>query len=183
MELARAYDQLVPETQELLRVEFHRRGLEPSFLKEEVEPHSQAYLVTVRHFRDLPEALAARAALEAAGLLCFLQDENMIRLDWGYSNALGGLRLQVPADQAALADELLTSAPADEGEEGDEESGDERRCPRCESSKIAREQSGDGRALVSLFLLALPLPLGETVWRCNRCGARWTDTTVAGDRP
>src|SRR4029077_18975842 len=38
-------------------------------------------LVTVRKFRDLPEALLAKGSLESAGIECFLADENLVRLD------------------------------------------------------------------------------------------------------
>src|SRR6202020_2478284 len=37
-------------------------------------------LVTVRKFRDLPEALLAKGSLESAGIECFLADENLVRL-------------------------------------------------------------------------------------------------------
>ena len=38
--------------------------------------------VTIRAFRDLPEALLAKGSLESAGIDCFLVDDNMVRLDW-----------------------------------------------------------------------------------------------------
>src|SRR6202022_1189461 len=39
-------------------------------------------LVTIRQFRDLPEALLARGSLDSAGIECFLTDDNMVRMDW-----------------------------------------------------------------------------------------------------
>ena len=50
-------------------------------------------LVTIRQFRDLPEALLAKGSLESAGIACFLADENMVRLDWFISNFVGGVKL------------------------------------------------------------------------------------------
>ena len=52
-------------------------------------------LVTIRQFRDLPEALLAKGSLESAGIECFLADENLVRLDWFISNFIGGIKLNV----------------------------------------------------------------------------------------
>lgn len=54
-----------------------------------------AALVTIQHFRDIPEALLAKGKLESAGIECLLADGNLVRMDWLLSNAIGGIRLQV----------------------------------------------------------------------------------------
>src|SRR6266849_5470486 len=61
-------------------------------------------LVSIRRFRDLPEALLAKGGLESAGIECFLADDNMVRMDWFISNLLGGVKLLVnsAADPDAL---------------------------------------------------------------------------------
>lgn len=64
-------------------------------------------LVLLRRFRDIPEALLAKGKLESAGVECFLGDENMVRLDWFYSNLVGGVKLMVDAEQFAEASRLL----------------------------------------------------------------------------
>src|SRR5258708_5098577 len=73
--------------------EFDRRDLE---LLEEEAPEDREELqlrelVTIRQFRDLPEALLAKGSLESAGIECFLADENLVRLDWFISNLIGGI--------------------------------------------------------------------------------------------
>ena len=108
MKVARAYDGLQEEAKTLLRDEFSRRSLEPPLIEEEAPELIHQTLTTVARYRDLSEAIVARSVLESAGLFCFLQDENTIRLDWGWSNALGGLRLQVGAQDADRALELLS---------------------------------------------------------------------------
>src|SRR5258708_10220527 len=50
-------------------------------------------LVTIRQFRDLPEALLAKGSLESAGIECFLADENLVRLDWFISNFICGSKI------------------------------------------------------------------------------------------
>jgi hypothetical protein len=56
-------------------------------------------LVTVASFRDLHEALLAKGSLDSAGITCFLANENIVRLDWLYANAVGGIKLRVPGAQ------------------------------------------------------------------------------------
>ena len=66
--------------------------------------------VTLRRFRDLPEAFFAKGSLESAGIERHLVDENMVRMDWFISNLLGGVKLQVRPEDVAEATEILKSA-------------------------------------------------------------------------
>ncbi|MGC1645234.1 MAG: hypothetical protein WA741_05340, partial [Candidatus Sulfotelmatobacter sp.] len=43
-------------------------------------------LVTLCRFRDMPEALLEKGCLESAGIESCLVDDNMVRLDWFWSN-------------------------------------------------------------------------------------------------
>ncbi len=74
-------------------------------------------LVTIRLFRDLPEALLAKGMLESAGIECFLADANMVRLDWFISNAIGNMRLQVRKEDAAAALEILNQPVSEDVEQ------------------------------------------------------------------
>lgn len=72
-------------------------------------------LETVARFHDLTQAQAARAALEGEGVTAQLLDEVTGSLDWGLMPAMGGLRLQVPKDQAPRARKILDDIiPADD---------------------------------------------------------------------
>jgi hypothetical protein len=73
-------------------------------------------LLTIRQFRDLPEALLAKSVLDSAGIECFLGDDNLIRMDWLWSNLLGGIKLRVRQEDAIVASRLL------EGEEAEGDS-------------------------------------------------------------
>jgi len=89
-------------------------------------------LITLCRYRDLPEALLAKGKLEAAGIECFLADDNMIRLDWFNSNAIGGMRLQVPEKDAEAAIEILESGiPAVLIDESTGEQYRQPECPQC----------------------------------------------------
>jgi hypothetical protein len=71
-------------------------------------------LVILRQFRDLPEALLAHGCLESAGIEAFLVDDNMVRMDWFWSNAVGGVKLQVRPEDVDEANQLLEQ-PIPEG--------------------------------------------------------------------
>ena len=50
---------------------------------------------TVATFDTMPDAHIALGRLEAAGIDCWLADENLVQTDWLYSIAVGGIKLQV----------------------------------------------------------------------------------------
>jgi len=49
----------------------------------------------------------AKSILDSAGIESFLADENVISMNWLWSNALGGVKLQVRKTDVAVASELL----------------------------------------------------------------------------
>jgi hypothetical protein len=98
-----------------------------------------------------------------------------VRMDWAYSNAVGGISLQVAADDVAAATDLLNQPmPESIAVEGESDYL-QPVCPRCGSIDVVAERTGQKAAMTSLFVVGLPLPLGAESRRCNACGARWTD--------
>ncbi len=66
-------------------------------------------LVTIRHFGNMSEALAAQGCLDAAGIESFLADTNIARVEWPITR---GMRLQVDSKNAEAASALLTESEA-----------------------------------------------------------------------
>jgi len=64
--------------------------------------------VVLRTYRDITEAMVDQTALESAGIRCFLFDDNLIRLDWFVSNAVGGAKIVVSEKDAAEAAKILS---------------------------------------------------------------------------
>ncbi len=62
---------------------------------------------TVGIYRDPIVAQTYKTLLEGSGFTVFLKDEFTITMNWLYSQAIGGIKLQVPIDQAEAACELL----------------------------------------------------------------------------
>jgi len=180
-ELARSYDSLTESAQEFLRAEFARRNLEPESIgEEEISPASREF-VTLRRYRDLTEAMVARSVLESAGIPAYLRDENLVRMDWLRSNFIGGIRLQVDADNAEAAADLLAqpipqTIRFDEGPEFSQP-----HCAGCNSANIAMPGTCMGAPLDAREVASLPLPLNHDLWICMDCGAQWEELAEDSD--
>jgi hypothetical protein len=127
-------------------------------------------LVTIETFRDLSEALLAKGRLEAAEIDSCLADENLVRMDWFLANAIGGIKLKVPEEQAAEAFRVLFTDKYKVPTE------DEPKCPKCGSGDVNVVDPDKGFRLAALIFFALPTPRVEDVhWKCGMCGARWVE--------
>ena len=191
--LARLYAGMTPEelesvaadgpsltdiARETLKSEIAQRGLaiavsesQPD-LEEVIEERD---LVSVRRFRDLPEALLAKGSLEASGIECFLTDDNMVRMNWFISNILGGVKLAVHPEDAEAATAILDQPiPETLDVEGVGEY-EQPRCPECKSFDVNFEQLNRKVAYASAWL-GVPIPLQTKAWTCQSCGHRWQDS-------
>jgi len=136
-----------------------------------------ADVVSIRQFRDLPEALLAKGALESAGIECFLVDDNMIRMDWFYSNLVGGVKLGVKQEDAEAALDLLEQSIPGEFEVEGVGPYEQPRCPKCQSLDVSFEDVNQPIAWISAYILA-PIALHRRRWVCHSCGQ-----TYKGDEP
>ena len=150
-------------------------------------------LVTIARYRDLSEGIVARAALESAGIECFLRDENFVRLDWGYSNCIGGMRLQVDVADEEEAMRLLKQATPEEIDVPGQPPFAKPICPRCGSDREIAYDAGLKPAAMALLLmnflsafLLWPLMLWRVLtkqpkqksvesWHCLNCGCNWAE--------
>src|SRR4051812_33431824 len=132
-EIASQADSLTEVARDALRSEMLRRGMpafpekikptaevrKPSVAKpagrmpsvpEETEPTDVARNpngpkpVIIRRFLYLQEATLAKSLLDSAGIESFLADDNIVRLDWFYSNMVGGIKLLVRDEDAETAE-------------------------------------------------------------------------------
>jgi hypothetical protein len=162
---------------ETLLTELTRRGL--NFELETVAPaipetHLRN-LVTLRKFRDLPEALLAKGFLESAGVESFLIDETTIRMDWLWSNLLGGVKLCVNREDADAATQILSQEiPEQFSVEG---AGDfeQPRCPQCQSLEISYDDLNKPATYACTFVLSLPIKINCRRWNCKTCGYIWDE--------
>jgi hypothetical protein len=139
-------------------------------------------IVTLWRYRDLPEAWVAKSKLDSENVWCFLADEEIVRLDWFLSNAVGGVRLQVPDDQVQIAMDLLAEEiPASFSADGIGEEYRQPECPLCGSRDVS-ETTNKKLALAVLGVLQMPmlLPLLAAAplwlrksWQCEDCRHGW----------
>jgi len=134
----------------------------------------QAQFVMLRRYRDLPDAAIAKTILDAERIDCVLSDENLVRMDWFWSNLLGGVKLWVRQQDVDQAQQLIDQSALDKFEvEGVGEFA-QPECPRCGSIDISFGELNKRLAFVSAYF-GLPIPLRRPGWKCHSCGYSWRD--------
>lgn len=127
-----------------------------------------ASLITVASYSFPHEAHIAKASLEAEGIPVFIADEHTINAQWLYSNALGGVRLQVPGEYADAAKQILAQDYSHLLAEEIET--DEAACPKCGGKDIVPCTLGKKPAFIVFLLLGFPLYYYRHGVRCKTCG-------------
>jgi hypothetical protein len=179
MELQRLADvawSLTENGRGLLRAEVDRRGLKFELATAAAAaepPEDPLSTVVLRKYRDLPEALLAKGFLESAGLECFLIDESLIRMDWLWSDLLGGVKLCVKREDAEAAAQILNQEiPGKFSFEGAEDF-EQPRCPQCQSLTISYDEMNKPATYATAFVLGLPIYIPCRRWNCQNCGYVW----------
>ena len=174
VELASEGGELTEVAGEALRAEIGRRGLSVRVAESRPTTKHPEWRkpMTVRTFRDLPEAQLARSILESASIPCYLADENIIGLDWFYSNAVGGIKLWVNEEDLPAARALLNAEIPENFEVEGLGEFRQPRCPDCDSLDVSYEDLNK-RATYAAFFLKLPIPIHARKWKCYACGHEW----------
>jgi len=129
-------------------------------------------LVTVGTYSTPFEAELARAELEAFDVDAFLADADTIHMNWLWSNALGGVKLQVPESEADEARQILESRPGGLAAEPDITGGDIGACPSCGSTNTSYLLDKRGSFLTWL-LVGFPIIPAFSRRVCGRCQFKW----------
>ena len=112
---------------------------------------------------------------------CFLADDNMVRMDWFISNLLGGVKLQVRAEDVAIAEEILAQPIPENFDVPGIGAYQQPRCPKCQSLNVSFQEVAP-EAYVSAYL-NVPIPFRRQAWRCHLCNAEWEDDEVNTSEP
>jgi hypothetical protein len=131
-------------------------------------------IVTIRQFRDLPEALLAKGCLDSAGIDSVLVDENLIRLDWFWSNGMGGVKLKVEPADAAEAEELLNQPIPEKFDVAGIGEYEQPQCPNCKSLEVTFKELNRPISYMTMWL-NVPIPIHRRAWRCHSCNVEWED--------
>jgi tetratricopeptide (TPR) repeat protein len=144
--------------------------------------------ITIAAFSHPTEAYIPKTKLEIEGIPSFLANEYIVNMYWLYSNAVGGVKLQVKAGDVEEALAIITPASltSEEIEEDQEDAvEDDSQCPNCHSTDITYEKYRMGWVFASwllsgfslLFFFGItggfPIPFLKRKWHCRDCGYEW----------
>jgi len=128
-------------------------------------------LITIGKFSQTPEAHIVKGKLESMGVECFLQDQHLVSINWLYSNAIGGVKLQVKSSDVPRAFEILSKHQGSHPKKMEDNNKTEFNCPKCNSDEV---QFGEfSKKLAFITWLFLTVPLIKKKWKCNNCDFQW----------
>ena len=125
-------------------------------------------MVTIASFSFPYEAQIARGKLESEGVPAVVADEHTINMQWLYSDAIGGVKVQVPGHFVDQARQVLG---ADYSEALVAEQGDDKLlCPQCGSDKTELLIKGKRMAFLLFLILLFPFWPHRRQIKCRDCG-------------
>jgi len=165
-----------------LNRELLRRGMQP--LAEPIPAETASVKkpdspkpVMLRRYRDLPEASVAQSILDSAGVESFLADDNLVRMDWFYSNLVGGIKIFVREEDAEAATKLLDQGVPEKFELENQSEYEQPRCPNCRSFDVSLDGL-DKRASYAAMFVSLPISITRKGWNCHSCGHTWEESDI-----
>lgn len=135
-------------------------------------------LVVIKTFLYSHEAVIVRSILEREGIFCFLKDEFTIQANPFYSNALGGVKLQVRQEDEEISKKILEEYGYGTNEVVKQKvtvvsavTGTINECPSCGDREISLVKKPSGVLFgLSVLLFGFPLPYFTTEYHCYNCG-------------
>ena len=119
-----------------------------------------------------------RGRLEAEGIPAFVIFEHHIWAEWWLSNAIGGVRVQVPPEFHNQAQTVIQNINSGRYELTPENTtwSTPTRCPKCNSVKTTPINRYRKIALLAVIILYLPFPHSQHLMKCEACSNKWTAT-------
>lgn len=168
-------DTLTETAKLVLQVELQHRGITPAVPQAPPEDDKICVTgpwVTIARLTTATEAHIVRARLESETIPAIVADEHLVTANWFLSNAVGGVRVQVPAQYIEHANEILKGLEA--GEYALAENAVKTiTCPKCGSGNVIPDKRGRKASLLTLFFFQLPLPFRTNAYQCKTCGLVW----------
>ena len=132
-------------------------------------------LITIKTFDNAISARLLKGKLESEGIKSYLFDEETVTMNPLYSDALGGIRLQVNDFDIKLAQEIIDSIENSPIVAND---GSILTCPKCKSTRINNNYRSMKNVknllafLVSFMMMIFPF-YSKPVNKCKECNAEF----------
>lgn len=132
-------------------------------------------IVVFQRFTDPIKANIVKGLLDSYGIECFLSDENIVTLNALFSNAVGGVKLNIFEKDTDRISAILQSEniPA-ETEPFSEEGKNKVNCPNCLSANVSyggsvKRKFGYRDIFLSFLLMIYPFTMRKA-YHCFDCG-------------
>ncbi len=120
---------------------------------------------TLRTFDNYFSANILLTRLQSEGIHCYLKDENTVTIDPILSNAIGGIKLEVAADDYYKAADLLNQF--------DKEYLQSAQCTQCHGRdfiEVPRKNPGNYLTAILTWIFSSYAVAPEKVYQCRQCG-------------
>ena len=149
--------------------------------------------VTIATFTYPHQAALLSSKLESEGIECYLKDGNMISANPFYSNAIGGVKIQVRGNDVERGNKIVEEfykhlnseeedaelVQEDKPDEIEEQVKDGVKCPNCGSFEVHQDKTPSSFKIISVILLGIPLIFpGRKKYHCFNCGANFVPEKV-----
>ena len=133
-------------------------------------------LITIKTFTYPHEAYIIRGKLDSEGIETFLKDEMTVQVNNFYSNAVGGVKLQVLEQDVERALEIIgESEKIDDKITVIDETQFENdtQCPFCHSENIMEKKSPNWLTLLPYLVVGFIFPVYRKTHKCFDCEKEW----------
>lgn len=175
-EIATQGESLTEVARQVLHSELSRRGISAlleASKQHAAKPKQSDAPVMIRRYQNLLEAWLSKSILDSSGIESFLVDENLVSIQWMYSNAVGGIKLLVRGEDAETARKLLEQDTPEKFQVDGIGEYQQPRCPRCQSLDVALNELNKRIAYSGMLFAGVPVPIRNEHWKCHSCGNEW----------
>jgi hypothetical protein len=126
---------------------------------------------TVASFETAPAAWIHRNYLVQNGLSAIVTDEHTVNIYWLYSNAIGGVKVQIPHSEIPeyqQLSEFSPTVPVETDPLGYSDT-DSIICPECDSIEISIVKWPKRLIFLTWLVFGFPIPIYAPVLVCNEC--------------
>ena len=122
-------------------------------------------LITIATYTYPHEMVISKSKLDANGIECFVRDELTVQVNNFYSNAIGGVKLDVREEDAERAVQILKES----NDINVSYSESNIKCQHCGSGNIDGKKFNGKLSLLIWVALGIPIPIFSSKYHCYDC--------------